>query len=112
MQSHFIERISETEQLVKKVDIIPLEVVVRNIAAGSFQNDWELKKELALQNQSLNFTYKDDELRRSTITTEDHIDELNIATPEEVAILQEKALQMNEVLSSSFRRAWCYINRF
>jgi phosphoribosylaminoimidazole-succinocarboxamide synthase len=99
--SHFIERLSETEQLVQKVTIIPLEVVVRNKAAGSMSKRLGIEEGRTLAKPIVEFYLKNDELGDPLITT-DHIYELKIATPQEVALLTEKALQINTVLSSFF----------
>jgi phosphoribosylaminoimidazole-succinocarboxamide synthase len=101
IDSHFIEQVSETEQLVQKVTIIPLETVVRNIAAGSFSKRLGIEEGTPLKKPIVEFYYKDDELGDPLITT-DHILELEAATLEEVEILKEKALQVNAVLSSFF----------
>ena len=60
--SHFIEKISETEQLVKKVTIIPLEVVIRNTAAGSFSKRLGVQEGTSLKKPLVEFYYKDDDL--------------------------------------------------
>ena len=99
--SHFIKRISETEQLVKRVTIIPLEVVVRNIAAGSLSKRLGIEEGKELTKPLVEFYLKNDDLGDPLLTT-DHIDELNIATKEELTILKEKALKINTVLSSFF----------
>jgi phosphoribosylaminoimidazole-succinocarboxamide synthase len=99
--SHFIERISETEQLVKKAAIIPIEVVVRNKAAGSMSKRLGIEEGRSLAKPIVEYYLKNDELGDPLITT-DHIYELKIATEQEVALLKEKALQINTVLSSFF----------
>jgi phosphoribosylaminoimidazole-succinocarboxamide synthase len=99
--SHFIKRISETEQLVKRVTIIPLEVVVRNIAAGSLSKRLGIEEGKELTKPLVEFYLKNDDLGDPLLTT-DHIDELNIATKEDLTILKEKALKINTVLSSFF----------
>jgi len=99
--SHFVERLSETEQLVKKVDIIPLEVVVRNLAAGSFSKRLGIEEGLPLSKPLVEFYYKDDSLGDPLIT-DDHIEELKLASKEEVEFLKEKALEVDEVLSKFF----------
>ncbi|MCM3693336.1 phosphoribosylaminoimidazolesuccinocarboxamide synthase [Neobacillus niacini] len=99
--SHFVKRISETEQLVKRVNIIPLEVVVRNVAAGSFSKRLGIEEGKALTKPLVEFYLKNDDLGDPILTT-DHIYELNIATKEELTILKEKALKINTVLSSFF----------
>jgi phosphoribosylaminoimidazole-succinocarboxamide synthase len=99
--SHFIKRISEMEQLVKRVSIIPLEVVVRNIAAGSLSKRLGIEEGKELTKPLVEFYLKNDDLG-DPLLTNDHIDELNIATKEELTILKEKALKINTVLSSFF----------
>jgi phosphoribosylaminoimidazole-succinocarboxamide synthase len=99
--SHFIKRISETEQLVKRVTIIPLEVVVRNIAAGSLSKRLGIEEGKELIKPLVEFYLKNDDLGDPLLTTE-HVYELNLATEEELKILKEKALKINTVLSSFF----------
>ncbi|MFP7299589.1 phosphoribosylaminoimidazolesuccinocarboxamide synthase [Neobacillus niacini] len=101
IESHFIERISETEQLVKRVEIIPLEVVVRNIAAGSLSKRLGIEEGKELTKPLVEFYLKNDDLGDPLLTT-DHIHELNLATNEELTILKENALKINTVLSSFF----------
>jgi phosphoribosylaminoimidazole-succinocarboxamide synthase len=101
IESHFIKRISETEQLVKKVTIIPLETVVRNTAAGSFSKRLGVEEGKALPRPIVEFYYKDDELG-DPLLTDDHIEVLELATKEEKEEIKEKALQVNAVLSSFF----------
>lgn len=101
IESHFIEKISETEQLVKKVTIIPLETVVRNVAAGSLAKRLGIEEGNALTKPMVEFYLKNDELGDPLLTI-DHILELQIATEVEIAILKEKALEINTVLSSFF----------
>ena len=99
--SHFVKQISDTEQLVRKVDIIPIEVVVRNIAAGSLAKRLGFEEGTALKRPIVEFYYKDDNLGDPMITTE-HIEILGIATEDEVQQLYTKALQVNEVLKPMF----------
>ncbi|MCE4049930.1 MULTISPECIES: phosphoribosylaminoimidazolesuccinocarboxamide synthase [Bacillaceae] len=101
IESHFIEKLSETEQLVKKVSIIPLEVVVRNLAAGSFSKRLGIEEGQPLSKPLVEFYYKDDSLG-DPIMTEDHIEELKLATEKEVAILKKNALEVNKALSAFF----------
>lgn len=99
--SHFIKKLSDTEQLVKKVNIIPLETVVRNVAAGSFSKRLGVEEGKSLSKPIVEFYYKDDSLG-DPLLTEDHIEELQLATKEEVAILKYKALHVNKVLLKLF----------
>ncbi|WP_017729205.1 phosphoribosylaminoimidazolesuccinocarboxamide synthase [Halalkalibacterium ligniniphilum] len=101
INSHFIERLSETEQLVQKVTIIPLEVVVRNVVAGSMAKRLGLEEGTPLDKTLVEFYYKDDALGDPLIT-EDHIELLKAATPEQVATLKEMALKVNEALKQFF----------
>lgn len=101
IESHFIKRISETEQLVKKVTIVPLETVVRNTAAGSFSARLGVEEGTKLPRPIVEFYYKDDALG-DPLLTDDHIEVLKLATKEEKELIKEKALKVNEVLSDLF----------
>lgn len=97
IDNHFIEEISATEQLVRKVEIVPLEVVVRNVAAGSLAKRLGFEEGTALSQPVVELYYKDDALGDPLIN-DSHIDVLGIATAEERDRLREMALQVNEVL--------------
>ena len=99
--SHFVKSISDTEQLVKKVDIIPIEVVVRNIAAGSLAKRLGMEEGTSLPRPIVEFYYKDDNLGDPFISQE-HIDILGIATEQEVDALYNGGLRVNEVLKPIF----------
>lgn len=95
--SHFIEQISETEQLVETVEIIPLEVVVRNIAAGSITKRLGFDKGHVFETPLVEFFYKNDDLNDPLIT-EDHIGLLNLASESEVEVLKQSAKAINAKL--------------
>ncbi|OLS36244.1 phosphoribosylaminoimidazolesuccinocarboxamide synthase [Alkalihalophilus pseudofirmus] len=101
LETHFVERLSETDQLVRKVDIVPLEVVVRNQVAGSMAKRLGLEEGLKLARPVVEFYYKDDALGDPLIT-EDHIAILRAATPEEVDQLRSMARKVNEYLQNLF----------
>lgn len=101
IESHFIEQISENDQLVKKVDIIPLEVVVRNIAAGSLSKRLGLEEGTLLKHPIVEFYLKDDELGDPLLTNA-HLDLLEIASSEELDMLHTMALKVNQVLLPIF----------
>ena len=101
LESHFIKKISETEQLVKRVSIIPLEVVVRNVSAGSFSKRVAMKEGIPLKRPVVEFYYKNDDLGDPLIT-EDHIEILNLAAPKDVGILKKQSLLINEKLQNLF----------
>lgn len=98
VKSHFIEQISETEQLVQSVEIIPLEVVVRNIAAGSITKRLGFDKGHEFDEPLVEFFYKNDDLNDPLIT-EDHIKLLHLAEDNEINILKEAAKEVNAVLA-------------
>ena len=102
IESHFVEQLSDHEQLVKKVDIIPIEVVVRQVAAGSLAKRLGLVEGVELARPIVEFYYKDDELGDPLIN-EDHIKLLNLASQDEVTALYEKSLHVNEVLTKFFK---------
>ncbi|WP_077614274.1 phosphoribosylaminoimidazolesuccinocarboxamide synthase [Caenibacillus caldisaponilyticus] len=101
--NHFIKKLSDTEQLVKAVDIIPLEVVVRNLAAGSMAKRLGLPEGRPLKAPLVEFYYKRDDLGDPLIT-QDHIYELELAAVDEVALIRETALRVNALLSAYFDR--------
>ncbi|AZR74931.1 phosphoribosylaminoimidazolesuccinocarboxamide synthase [Anoxybacter fermentans] len=103
VENHFVELISDTEMLVKGVEIIPVELVVRNITAGSLCRRLGIKEGIRLETPLVEFYYKNDELGDPLIT-EDHIRVLNIAAPEEVVYLREEALKINSILIEYFRK--------
>ena len=100
--SHFVKQLSDHEQLVRQVAIIPVEVVTRNIVAGSMAKRLGLEEGTVLKRPIVEFYYKDDALG-DPILTEDHIDMLELASKEEVQELREKALVVNEVLIGFFK---------
>jgi phosphoribosylaminoimidazole-succinocarboxamide synthase len=102
IDNHFIEKLSETEQLVKKVTIIPLEVVVRNYVAGSLAKRLGLSEGTRLEKTLIEFYYKNDDLG-DPLLLEDHIAILKLATSEQIAILKESALKVNEILTQHFQ---------
>ncbi|MGM0840687.1 MAG: phosphoribosylaminoimidazolesuccinocarboxamide synthase [Bacillota bacterium] len=104
IQSHFIKQLSDYEQLVKRVRIIPLEVVVRNVIAGSLSKRLGKEEGTPLQKPIIEFYYKDDDLGDPLIT-DDHIDYLEIASREERTEIREMALGVNEVLQGIFKEA-------
>ena len=97
--SHFVRKISETEQLVRRVKIIPLEVVVRNVAAGSLSKriGWEEGQELP--HPIVEFYYKDDDLG-DPLLAEEHIRLLELASEAQIEELKKRGLAVNEALES------------
>lgn len=101
--SHFIKILSKHEQLVCEVEMIPLEIVVRNTAAGSFSKRLGIAEGEQLPFPIIEFYYKEDRLDDPFIN-EDHIRYLGIATPEEVAQTKMLALQINTALCQLFEK--------
>ncbi|QRN49505.1 phosphoribosylaminoimidazolesuccinocarboxamide synthase [Macrococcoides bohemicum] len=97
VDSHFIERTSDTEQLVKKVTIIPLEVVVRNFAAGSIVKRLGFENGQAFEKPLVEFYYKEDALNDPFIS-DDHVKLLGLANDEDIAELKRQALIVNKTL--------------
>lgn len=95
--SHFVELIGEREMLVKKLQIIPVEVVVRNIAAGSLAKRLGLAEGTALPVTVLEYYYKSDELGDPLIN-DYHIAALNLATPQQMQQISQVALRVNQIL--------------
>ena len=101
--THFIKKISETNQLNKKVDIIPLEVVLRNYTAGSFSKRFGVEEGIALDTPIVEFYYKNDDLDDPFINDE-HVKFLKIADDQQIAFLKEETRRINLLLSDWFRQ--------
>ncbi len=100
--THFLEYVSDTEMLVAKVDIIALEVVTRNIAAGSLAKRLGLEEGTVLSRPVVEFYYKDDALGDPLINRS-HALAIGIATREQMDYLEQQALQINGILRAFLR---------
>lgn len=98
VETHQVEKLNDREVLVKRVKIVPLEVLVRNYAAGSLSKRLGLEEGLKLKSTVLEFCYKDDALGDPMIN-DYHIEAMGIASKEDVAEITEMAFKVNEVLS-------------
>jgi len=101
--SHWIDCPHESQMRVQAVEIVPLEVVVRNLAAGSLCRETGLPLGMVLPNPLVEFYYKNDDLG-DPLLTPDRLQLLNLATPDQVNQLRTMALQINQVLQDFFRR--------
>ena len=101
VQNHFIRRLSLREQLIKEVEIIPLEVVVRNIAAGSIATRLGLAEGTPLPRSIIEFYYKDDKLN-DPMVSEEHITAFNWAATQEIDDMMAMALRVNDYMSGLF----------
>jgi len=99
--THFIKRINMREQLIREVEIIPLEIVCRNIAAGSICKRLGLKDGEKLSRPIVEYYYKDDELG-DPLVAEEHIAAFNWAGPQEVEDMVSMTLRVNDFLSGLF----------
>jgi phosphoribosylaminoimidazole-succinocarboxamide synthase len=98
-----VEKISENEMIVKKVDIIKVEVVCRNIAAGSLVKKFGLKEGTVLTNPIMEYYLKSDELG-DPLFTEQHIFALGLANDEELNLIKSLTLKINELLKTFFAK--------
>ncbi|MBW3082434.1 phosphoribosylaminoimidazolesuccinocarboxamide synthase [Bifidobacterium phasiani] len=103
VDSHFVRRISETEQLVRKMNMYPLEIIMRNTAAGSFAKRYGVEEGTELNKPILEFCLKSDELGDPFIN-EDGIVALGLADEDEVAEISRQARAVNAALTDIFAR--------
>jgi len=103
IKTHFLKKISDTEAIVRKVEIIPVEVVIRNIAAGSLSKRMGIQEGLPLNETIVEFYYKSDELGDPMIN-EDHIRAFELATDEEIAFIKKEAIKINSLLDPFFAK--------
>jgi phosphoribosylaminoimidazole-succinocarboxamide synthase len=99
--THLVRQLSDRETLVKKVEILPLEVIIRNVAAGSFSKRYGVPEGSPLARTVLEFSYKNDELGDPLIN-DDHILALKLATEEQLAQVRTYAFKVNEVMKDFF----------
>ncbi|MBQ3416781.1 MAG: phosphoribosylaminoimidazolesuccinocarboxamide synthase [Ruminococcus sp.] len=95
--THFVKELSERETLVKSVSIVPLEVIVRNIAAGSFSKHYGVEEGVVFDEPTLEFSYKNDDLGDPLLNSY-HAIALKLATKEEIALISDYALRINEIM--------------
>ncbi len=99
--THYIEQLSDRETLVKRVEIVPLEVIVRNVTAGSFAKRFGVEEGLQLKNPTLEFCYKNDDLDDPMINNY-QITALELATEQELATIADLAFKVNAELIKIF----------
>ncbi|HCK68838.1 MAG TPA: phosphoribosylaminoimidazolesuccinocarboxamide synthase [Nitrospina sp.] len=102
VKTHFVETLNDREMLVKKLDIIPVEVVLRNIAAGSLCKRLGIDEGMVLDKPILEFFYKSDPLGDPMIN-ECHVDVFGWATKQEVEILKSEGLKINDLMVQFFK---------
>ena len=99
--THFVEQLSERETLVKKVSIVPLEVIIRNISAGSFAKRFGVEEGIVFDEPTIVFSYKNDDLGDPLMNAY-HAVALKAATREEIETIKSMAFKVNEVMKQYF----------
>ncbi len=100
--THFVEELSDRETVVKKVSIVPLEVIIRNISAGSFSKRYGVDEGIVFEQPTIEFSYKNDDLGDPLIN-EYHALALKVATKEEIETIKAMAFKVNEVMKAFFK---------
>ena len=93
--THFVRQLSDRETLVKRVSIVPLEVIIRNIAAGSFSKRYGVDEGFVFETPTIEFSYKNDELG-DPLLNEYHATAMKLATREEIETIKRYAFGVNE----------------
>jgi len=101
--THFIRQIDDTNVEVKKVEILMVEVIVRNVSAGSYCKRTGIEEGRPFSQPIVEFSYKSDELGDPLIN-DDYIREMGLATPQDLAFLRNSALKVNEILTAFFAK--------
>ena len=102
--THYVEELSERETLVKRVQIVPLEVIVRNISAGSFCKRYGFAEGVSFVQPTVEYSYKNDALNDPLICLP-HVLAMGLATPEEMRTIRDYALKVNAVLREFWQDA-------
>ena len=105
--THFVRELSDRETLVKSVHIVPLEVIIRNVSAGSFAKRYGVEEGIVFDSPTIEFSYKNDALGDPLINSY-HAVALKLATPEEIETIKKYAFKVNDVLKAFFLE--CGIN--
>ena len=95
--THFVQELSDRETVVKKVSIVPLEVIIRNISAGSFAKRYGVEEGIVFDQPTLEFSYKNDELGDPLLNSY-HALALKLATAEEIELIKKYAFAVNDLL--------------
>ncbi len=99
--THIVEELNDRETLVKKVSIVPLEVIIRNVSAGSFAKRYGVPEGIVFKTPTIEFSYKNDELH-DPLLNEYHALALGLATKEEIDEIKSMAFRINEILKEYF----------
>ena len=104
ISTHFIKRLNKREQLIKKVKIIPVELVVRNLAAGSIVKRYAINDGMKFSKPLIEFFYKNDSLN-DPLLNEQHIKEFGWSDNNEIKLIKKEALRINKILIKIFDKA-------
>ncbi len=99
--THFVEELNDRETVVKKVSIVPLEVIIRNISAGSFAKRYGVKEGIVFAEPTIEFSYKNDDLHDPLINSY-HALALGLATKKEIEEIKAMAFKINDILKEYF----------
>ncbi|MBF0979871.1 MAG: phosphoribosylaminoimidazolesuccinocarboxamide synthase [Clostridiales bacterium] len=99
--THFVKELSDTETVVKKVSIVPLEVIIRNISAGSFAKRYGVEEGIVFDAPTIEFSYKNDDLHDPLIN-DYHALALKLATKEEIETIKNYAFKINSIMKDYF----------
>ena len=99
--THFVEELNDRETVVKRVSIVPLEVIVRNVSAGHFAQRYGVPEGIVFDEPTFEFSYKNDDLH-DPLLNDSHALALKLATKEEIDTIRAMALKVNEVLKAFF----------
>ena len=101
--THFVEELKDREELVRKVSIVPLEVIIRNISAGSFAKRYGVEEGIVFAEPTIEFSYKNDELHEPLINSYHEL-ALGLATKDEIETIKSMAFRVNDILREYFLR--------
>ena len=101
VKTHFVEELNDRETVVKKVSIVPLEVIIRNISAGSFAKRFGVEEGIVFEEPTIEFSYKNDDLHDPLMNAY-HAIALKLATKDEINLIKTMAFKINEVLKAYF----------
>ena len=100
--THYVEELSDRDTVVKKVEIVPLEVIIRNVSAGSFAKRYGVEEGIIFDEPTIEFSYKNDDLGDPLINAY-HAIALKLATREEIELIKSMAFKVNDVLKEYFK---------
>ena len=101
IKTHFVEELNDRETVVRKVSIVPLEVIIRNISAGSFAKRYGVEEGIVFDEPTIEFSYKNDDLHDPLINAY-HALALKLATKDEINTIKTMAFKVNEILKDYF----------